>query len=98
MLDVMMTRNPDNSITINVYRKETHTDQYLQWSSNHPVHHKLGIVRTLMHRADTLIEDPTLRAVEKEKVREALRHCGYPEWALKEGDNNTIYTEEHVGH
>ncbi|CAH1267006.1 Hypp3654 [Branchiostoma lanceolatum] len=89
MLDVMMIRNPDNSITTDVYRKETHTDQYLQWSSNHPVHQKLGIVRTLMHRADTLIEDPTLRAVEKEKVREALRHCGYPEWALKEGDNSS---------
>ena len=24
--------------------------------------------------------------IEKEKVRVALRHCGYPEWALKEGE------------
>ncbi|XP_078682439.1 uncharacterized protein LOC144916914 [Branchiostoma floridae x Branchiostoma belcheri] len=89
MLDVMMVRNPDNTITTDVFRKETHTDHYLQWSSNHPVQQKLGIVRTLMHRANTLIEDPALREAEKEKVRVALRHCGYPEWALREGENNS---------
>ncbi|KAI8507129.1 hypothetical protein Bbelb_155680 [Branchiostoma belcheri] len=88
-LDVMMVRNPDNTITTDVFRKETHTDHYLQWSSNHPVQQKLGIVRTLMHRANTLIEDPALREAEKEKVRVALRHCGYPEWALREGENNS---------
>ena len=89
MLDVMMIRKPDNSIITDVFRKETHTDHYLQWSSNHPVQQKLGIVRTLMHRANTLIEDHSLREAEKEKVRVALRHCGYPEWALKEGDNTS---------
>ncbi|KAI8507128.1 hypothetical protein Bbelb_155670 [Branchiostoma belcheri] len=89
MLDVMMVRNPDNTITTDVFRKETHTDHYLQWSSNHPVQQKLGIVRTLMHRANTLIEDPALREAEKEKVRVDLRHCGYPEWALREGGNGS---------
>ncbi|KAI8496649.1 hypothetical protein Bbelb_253040 [Branchiostoma belcheri] len=39
-------------------------------------------------RSRLVIEDHTLRATEKEKVRDALRHCGQPEWALKEGDNN----------
>ncbi|KAI8493289.1 hypothetical protein Bbelb_292930 [Branchiostoma belcheri] len=67
MLDAMMVRNPDNTITTDVFRKETHTDHYLQWSSNHPVQQKLRIVRTLMHRANTLIEDPALREAEKEK-------------------------------
>lgn len=85
MLDLEMIRK-DNSITTNIYRKPTHTDHYLQWSSHHPVHQKLGVVRTLMHRADTLIADDTLRKEEKEKVKTALRACGYPEWALKEGD------------
>ncbi|KAI8515711.1 hypothetical protein Bbelb_065240 [Branchiostoma belcheri] len=89
MLDVMMICKPDNSITTDMFRKETHTDHYLLWSSNHSVHQKLGIVRTLMHRANTLIEDHTLRAAEKEKVREALHLYGYLEWALKEGYNNS---------
>ncbi|KAI8486079.1 hypothetical protein Bbelb_361790 [Branchiostoma belcheri] len=68
MLDVMLIKNHDRTITTDVYRKETHTDHYLQWSSNHPVQQKLGIVKTLMHRAETLSQDRTLREVEKGKV------------------------------
>ena len=85
MLDLKMERK-DNRITMDIYRKPTHTDHYLQWSSHHPVQQKLGVVRTLMNRADTLIADDKLRKQEKEKVRVALRTCGYPEWALKEGE------------
>ena len=39
-----------------------------------------------MHRANTLISDKKLQAAEKEKIRNALRLCGYPEWALHEGE------------
>ena len=86
MLDVKMIRQ-DNSISTDVYRKPTHTDQYLLWTSHHPVHQKLGIVKTLMHRADTLIKDEELRKKEKDNIRKALRDCLYPEWALKKGED-----------
>ena len=56
VLVIRMIRE-NNSITTDIYRKVTHTDQCLQWTSNHPVHQKLGIVRTLMHHAETLIKD-----------------------------------------
>ena len=72
----------NNSITTDIYRKAIHTDQYLQWISNHPVHQKLGIVRTLMHHAETLIKDKRRMKTKKEKVRVALSNCGYPEWVL----------------
>mgnify|MGYP001824971233 CR=1 FL=1 len=88
MLDLKLIRK-DNTITTDIYRKPTHTDHYLQWSSHHPVQQKIGVVRTLMHRAETLIRDEERRKVEKEKVKEALRHCGYPEWALKEGESRS---------
>ena len=39
-----------------------------------------------MHRANTLISDEKLRTVEKDKIKTALRTCGYPEWALLEGE------------
>ena len=58
-----------SSISNDIYRNATHTVQYLQWISNHPVHQKLGIVRILMHRAETLIKDERRRKTEKEKVR-----------------------------
>ena len=38
-----------------------------------------------MGRTDTLIADVARREIEKDKVTVALRHCGYPECALKEG-------------
>ena len=85
MLDLRLIRE-NNSITTDIYRKPTHTDHYLQWTSHHPVQQKIGIVRTLMHRADTLITDDRRKEGEKEKIRTALRHCGYPDWALKEGE------------
>ena len=58
----------NSRITTDIYKKWTHTDQYLQWTSKHPVHLKLGIVRRLMHHAETLIKDEGRMKIEKVKV------------------------------
>ena len=34
-LDTMVKPEADNFLSISVYRKPTHTDQYLQWDSQH---------------------------------------------------------------
>ena len=81
-----MIRDKNNRITTDIYRKATYTDQYLQWTSNHPIHKKLRIVRTLIHHAETLVNDEGSMKTEKEKVRLDLRNCGHPEWALKKGE------------
>ena len=39
-----------------------------------------------MHHAETLIKDERVVKIEKEKARVALKNCGYPDWALKEGE------------
>ena len=93
MLDLKLIRS-GNSVSTDIYRKPTHTDHYLQWSSHHPVQQKIGVVRTLMHRASTLIRDEERRKAEKEKVKDALRHCGYPEWALREGESRSKRQEK----
>ena len=51
-----------------------------------PSHLKCGIVRMLMHHAETLIKDKSRVKTEKENVRVALMNCGYLEWALIEGE------------
>ncbi|KAI8512320.1 hypothetical protein Bbelb_089590 [Branchiostoma belcheri] len=66
----------DGSLDIKIYRKPTHTDQYLNFG------HKLGVIRTLFHRADTIITNPHDREAEKEHITQALLNCGYPKWAV----------------
>ena len=48
-LDTLLHRKNDGSLDISVYRKHTHTDQYLNFSSHHPRHVKKGIVSCLFH-------------------------------------------------
>ena len=43
-LDTLLHRKNDGSLDISVYRKPTHTDRYLNFSSHHPRHVKEGIV------------------------------------------------------
>ena len=49
-LDILIDRNNDK-ITTSVYRKPTHTGQYLHYTSNHPKSTKQAIVTSLQNRA-----------------------------------------------
>jgi len=81
-LDTLTVVKEDGSLDITIYRKPTHTDQYLNFHSSHPLEHKLGVISTLFHRADSIITNPEDRKREKEHITQALRKCGYPEWAV----------------
>ena len=48
-LDTLLHCKNDGSLDISVYRKPTHTDRYLNFSSHHPRHVKEGIVSCLFH-------------------------------------------------
>lgn len=74
----------DGSIKIKVYRKPTHTDQYLLWSSEHPTAHKLSVVRMLFHRT-SIITDTQDRQEEENHIKQALKACQYPAWAINKG-------------
>ena len=88
-LDAKFTRKEDGSVKSTVYRKKTHTDQYLNFASHHPKHQKLGVVRTLMNRCETITSEEGDKKEEVEHLRGALRVCGYPSWALnKVNDSN----------
>ena len=83
MLDTLSCRTEDGSLDVRVYRKKTHTDQYLDFRSNHPLHHKLGVVRTLLDRNDAITSKQSDKEKEEEHVRKALSRCGYPKWAME---------------
>ena len=61
---------------------QIHTDQYLSFTSNHPLEHKLSVIRTLYHRADTVITDDSDKCPEKARIDKSLQRCGYPRWAI----------------
>ena len=83
-LDTLSVINKDSTICTREFRKETHTDQYLNFYSNHPMEHKQGVVRTLTHRAWSIVSDLGERKKELEHVREALGYNSYPAWMVAE--------------
>ena len=73
-----MTMEVDGTISTSVYRKPTHTDQYLAFQSHHPMAHKRAVVRALMHWAETLCSSGVSWTQEEKWVEEALEKNGYP--------------------
>ncbi|XP_067687024.1 uncharacterized protein [Haliotis asinina] len=63
-LDVLVTRAPDNKIETSVYRKPTHSDQYIHFDSNHPLKTKTGIISTLTRRAINLSSNSPSAEIE----------------------------------
>ncbi len=54
-LDTLVHVLEDRSTKVTIYRKATHTDQYLDFRSNHHVKQKLGIISTFEHRVEELV-------------------------------------------
>ena len=75
-LDVMVTRNEERLVT-SVYRKKTHTDRYIHFTSNHDDRVKRGVIRCLRSRATRICEAEDLEA-EEEHLRTTFQKNGYP--------------------
>ena len=52
-LDTLVSRR-NGVIAVDVYRKPTYTDRYLDFNSHHDSQHKVGTASTLLHRAPNL--------------------------------------------
>ena len=72
------SRFPDGKLLTSVYRKPTHTDQYLVYDSHHPQSVKRGIVKCLHDRAKRIITKPSRTAQEKKHLSTVLVANGYP--------------------
>ena len=77
-LDTIVKPEAEWNLFITVYRKPTHTDQYLQWDSHHHLSAKFSVIHTLSHRAQTVCSNPELPHKEKTHLMNALTQCKYP--------------------
>lgn len=50
-LDLQIIRKNDGSLTFTVYRKPTHTENYLKFDSSNPINHKKAVIRSLIDRS-----------------------------------------------
>jgi len=82
-LDTEVKVKEDRGIEFKIYRKPTHTDQYLAFNSNHHISQKIGIVQTLRRRNERVVTREEDRNEEEKKIRMSLKRCGYPNWTLK---------------
>ena len=83
-LDTLITIQPDNTFSTTVYRKPTHTDQYLHWDSNHHITAKQSVFNILAHRAKTVSSTQASMDKELDHIKTTLKHCQFPSWVLNQ--------------
>jgi len=81
-LDLLLNTTENGGLKLQIYRKPTHTDQYLNFSSHHPIEHKLSVVRTLLERSQCLVTKIEDMKQEDSHVEKALRASVYPKWTF----------------
>ena len=95
----LITRKSDNNLSYAVHRKNTHTGNYFNFKSNHPMHHKRNFIKSLSDRAKRLCSEDTL-GPELNTIGEDLAVNGYPrsfvESVMKNNRNDNIGTNEPI--
>ena len=77
-LDVLITRTDNSTLNTQVYRKKTHTDQILNYNSNHPTQHKISCIKTLLNRIDTRCGTEESKRDERKYLYSTFHKNGYP--------------------
>ena len=89
-LDTLVKPEADNALSIRMYHKPTHTDQYLQWGSHHNLSAKYSVIGTLTHRAKYVCTTPGLLNEDLQHLKETLARCKYPRWSINTVKNKVV--------
>ena len=81
-LDMLIIPDEEGRLNTKVYRKPTHTDQYLHWDSHHSITSKYSVIGTLYHRSRRVCSNPDHLQNEEKHLFKSLNKCKYPNWAL----------------
>ena len=77
-LDTLVQQNHDKTISVKIYRKQTHTNQYLKYTSHNPTSAKRSVITALFDRADSVVSTEKDKIEEKHHILAALQQNGYP--------------------
>ena len=77
-LDTLLKRN-NGEISVLVYRKPTHTDQYLHYSSHHQTSCKESVVSSLLNRAYSIFPNKDDLTKDNAKIKQVLNGNEYQE-------------------
>ena len=77
-LDVGLLK-ADGKLVTRIYRKPTHTQQYINWNSNHPKNMLLGDLKALIHRAHVICDLKEDLLEELDLLKDVFIGNGYPE-------------------
>ena len=77
-LDTLIQRNSDNIVSVRVYRKPAHRDQYLKFTSHHLARAKKSVITSLFTRAKNIISNPSDQEKEENHLTAVLQGDGYP--------------------
>ena len=76
-IDLTIKRQINGQLRLSVYRKDMHTDQYLNASSYNLVTHKIATASTLFHRAESHCSEE-FKEAEFNTVKQSLILLVYP--------------------
>ena len=79
LLDCLIKRDNEGRLQTKVYRKKTHTGQYLHYTSNQPEHVKIGTIKALVRRAKIVCNTEESLTDELDYIKKTMQLNGYPE-------------------
>ena len=77
-LDTLLKRN-NGEISVLVYRKPRHTDQYLHYSFHNQTSYKKSVVSSLFNRAYLIIINKDFSDKENARIKQVLKENGCQE-------------------
>ena len=77
-LDTSLKRN-NGEISVLVYRKPTHTDQYLHYNSHHQTSCKESVVSSFFNRVHSIVTNKDDLHKENARIKLVLKENGYQE-------------------
>ena len=86
-MESFLLRRENDRLVTKVYRKETHTNRYLNWKSNHSKSFLLGIIKGQTHRAHYFCDLKEDLLEELSLLRDVFVMNGYHKYILGERDN-----------